>query len=49
MTPDFRELLGENAGARVRRSARRNRNDDAHDTIGPIRRILGSGSIAADA
>src|SRR5262249_32910919 len=41
MTPDFRELVGEDAGDGVRRSSRGHRHDDAHHSIRPIQRFLG--------
>src|SRR5262249_653601 len=39
LAPDFRELLGDDAGNNVCRSSRGKRHNEAHDSIGPIQRL----------
>jgi hypothetical protein len=39
LAPDFRELLGNDAGDKVCRSSRGKRHNEAHDSIGPIQRL----------
>src|SRR5262249_15780931 len=39
LAPDFRELLGDDAGNNVCRSSGGKRHNEAHDSIGPIQRL----------
>src|SRR5262249_28613651 len=39
LAPDFRELLGDDAGDNVCRSSRGKRHNEAHDPIGPFQRL----------
>jgi hypothetical protein len=39
LAPDFRELLGDDAGDNVRWPSRGKRHNEAHDSIGPIQRL----------